>query len=157
MYMMLFFLTFRSWIKEVVFLLISSASLKYWLVVFLMVLSWNISFTRRFISLPFCLLWNGVVLCHLILSVTSWFFSYCIEEDSSSLRVFTYLAPVLLKTFFFYLYTYSVNNQPLRTEAIAFVENDNTLVLCVLRCVMNRVFINLWFKPTAPVIQYNLL
>ena len=57
-----------------------------------------------------------------------WMYIHCIEEDTRSLRILTYLLPTLLKTFFFYLYTFSVNHQPVEQEAVAFVENDNSIV-----------------------------
>ena len=68
---------------------------------------------------------------------------HCIEEDTRSLRILTYLLPTLLKTFFFYLYTFSVNHQPVEQEAVAFVENDDSIVFTSSFLLFHRVFINL--------------
>ena len=68
---------------------------------------------------------------------------HCIEEDTKSLRIFTYLLPTLLKTFLFYLYTFSVNHQPIEQEAVAFVENDDSIVFTSSFLLFYRVFINL--------------
>ena len=68
---------------------------------------------------------------------------YCIEEDTKSLRIFTYLLPTLLKTFLFYLYTFSVNHQPIEQEAVAFVENDDSIVFTSAFLLFHRVFISL--------------
>ena len=74
----------------------------------------------------------GMFVSNHSLGLACWTESY-VEEDTQSLRIFTYLCPLVLKTFSFYLYTYCLNNQPYNQEAVAFVENDDVMVIIAWR------------------------
>lgn len=51
-----------------------------------------------------------------------------VEEDLASGRVFSYLAPALLKCYLFYLYTFSVMNQPSTQVSPVFVATDSSRI-----------------------------